>query len=121
MDRGDIKTANALDLRSVEIADQCDPASRDMIRAASAAHDLAFRNDPGTAGEKVKGILCNSLTFPWDRHRTNAVRSLLNGDSPRAVAEIDSAESLLPKHLPCYDFERIVLSRLRAKATTAIV
>jgi hypothetical protein len=48
-------------------------------------------------------------------HRAKAAYQLAAGNIEEALAEVHRARFYFPKHLPYYDFERSLLSRLHRK------
>ncbi len=103
----------------MELSRLCDARLRNVALARSACFDVLFRDDLAAARTKFDDVRFDTLTPACFMHRANAARWIVKGKFAEALAETRLAESSFPKELPFYEFERMLLSRLRRKAREA--
>ncbi|HEX4772838.1 MAG TPA: hypothetical protein VH351_18540 [Bryobacteraceae bacterium] len=115
-DRGDYRTADAWDRRSLELALVCEEPFYSNALARSASLDLMMRCDSAAASSKCGDVQFELLQPEWLRCRTRAVNYLTRGNILEAMCELQRADFLLPNGLPCFDFEREIVRRLRDRA-----
>lgn len=117
IDRDDMATADAWDRRALELSESCEVRFQNLTLARSACFDVLFRADEAAARSKFARVDFATLTPDWFRHRARAVQCLTAGDFSGTLRENRRAESLFPKRLPYYDFEKMLLQRLQRLAS----
>lgn len=115
-DRGDFCTADAWDRRAAELGLLCEGPFYSNALAHSACLDLMMRCDDSAARSKCADISFEILQPEWLRHRTRAVDHLSKGSILEGMCELQRADFSLPNGLPCFEYERELLQRLRQKA-----
>jgi Zn-dependent protease len=116
LDCGDIETAKAWDQRALELSTASNKMVQEATLARSACLDVLFRDDLDAAKRKLSGVDLEALAPACFRHRTKAIHALLESNIAEALEEISRARHSFPKRLPCFEFERMLLTRLHRKA-----
>jgi hypothetical protein len=116
IDRGDLATADAWDRRALELSESCELRLENLTLAKSACFDVLFRKDLTAGKSKFADVEFATLTPDWFRHRAQGAQCLASGNVSGALAETCRAESLFPKRLPYYDFEKMLLEALHQLA-----
>lgn len=115
IDRGEMQTAEAWEQRAMELCERCDLRLQNLTLARSAFFDVLFRNRLALARYKFAEVNLEVLSPPYFMHRTRAAYQLAEGNIDEALAEVHRATFRFPKHLPYYDFERMLLGQLHRK------
>jgi hypothetical protein len=115
IDRGEMQTAEAWEQRTVELCEKCDLRLQNLTLARSAFFDVLFRDKLALARCKFAEVNLDILSPRDFMHRAKAAYQLAAGNIEEALAEVHRARFYFPKHLPYYDFERSLLSRLHRK------
>lgn len=116
IDGGDVATADAWDRRALELSECCELRLQNLTLAKSACFDVLFRKDLMAGKRKFEEVEFGTVTPDWFRHRAQAAQCIATGNVSGALAEIRRAESLFPKRLPCYEFEKMLLEVLQRLA-----
>lgn len=119
VDCGDVATADAWDKRATDISDFCDLKIQNAALASSACWDVILRDDLRAARIKFADVELGMLAPEWFQHRAKAASALASGQIVQALAEIARARYSFPGHLPYFEFERMLLGRLHARAIAA--
>lgn len=119
IDRGDFSTANAWEQRTRDLSSFCNRRLQNLTLASSACFDLIFRKDMELARSKFADVDFDLLSPPYLMHRMKAAFHLASGRIPETLSEVAAAQYQAPKHLPYYEFERMLLGILHHKAITA--
>ncbi len=116
LDRGDMTNADVWDQRAMQLSASCSVTAQQATLARSACLDVLIRNDYYAAREKFAKVHFDQLGPSWFMHRARAAYHLAEGNVPQVLEEICSARYAFPKQLPCYEFERSLLTQLHRKA-----
>ena len=116
IDRGDWATAAAWNRRMLELGDSCDVRLRNLTLARSACFHVLSDDDLTEARDQFNDVTFEMLSPACFMHRARAAQSLTVGNTLATLSEVCSAAYNFPKHLPYYEFERMLLCRIHKKA-----
>lgn len=116
LDSGDPVRAGVWDRRALEQSESCDGRLRNRALADSGCFDVLFRDDLPTAREKFRKVDFDALFPVYFAHRARAASLLASDRNAQVPAQVIRAQYALPRGLPYYDFERMLLGRLHLKA-----
>jgi hypothetical protein len=77
---------------------------------------VLFRDDDAAARDKFRKVDFDALFPEYFAYRARAACLLANEQTAQVPAQVIRAQYALPRGLPYYDFERMLLCRLHLKA-----
>jgi hypothetical protein len=116
LDCDDQARASVWEWRALEQSEHCDARLRNSALAASGCFDVLFRDDIAAARDKFRKVDFDALFPEYFAYRARAACLLANELTAQVPAQVIRAQYALPRGLPYYDFERMLLGRLHLKA-----
>jgi hypothetical protein len=116
LDCDDQARASIWDRRALELSEHCEARLRNSALAASGCFDVLFRDDTAAARDKFREVDFDALFPGYFAYRARAACLLANKLTAQVPAQVIRAQYALPRGLPYYDFERMLLGRLHLMA-----
>ena len=115
-DGGNEEAGKAWDRRALALCHGCSFLSRTLSLINSACFDVIYRRDLTAAESKIDQVDLSKIVSPYLQGRARAVRDLVSGRVPEALAHISTARFTLPLHLQRSGVECLLLGCLHDAA-----